>query len=158
MPEGRVRGALAQSEIAGRIAERSITLVRDTHALLPLRATNVATVIVNPHGDVLDDALRALPPSADIDTAAVLVLLLALRPKSGAGTIFVPDDIRRLAERHAHKTIAIAFGSPYVLRELGEVSTFVCAWGVQPLLQIAAMRAIRGELAMPGKLPVRIGS
>jgi beta-N-acetylhexosaminidase len=138
------------------IAERSITLVRDTHALLPLRAASIATVVVNPHGDSLDDALRELGANADIDTAEVLVLLLALRPKSGAGTIAVPDDIRALAQRHAHKTIAIAFGSPYVLRELGEISTFVCAWGVQPLLQVAAMRAIRGEIPMPGKLPVRI--
>jgi len=141
---------------AAHIAERSITLVRNTHALLPLRATSIATVVVNPHGDSLDEALRALGETTDIETAEVLLLLLAIRPKSGAGTIAVPEDIRQLARRHAHKTIAIAFGSPYVLRELGDVSTFVCAWGPQPLLQIAAVRAVRGEIGMPGRLPVRI--
>ncbi|MDP9195128.1 MAG: hypothetical protein M3P06_25810, partial [Acidobacteriota bacterium] len=143
--------------VAANIAERSITLVRDTHALLPLRTTNIATVIVSPHGDALDDAMHGLGASVEVDDADVLLLLLAIRPKSGAGTIGVPEDIRQLAQRHAHKTIAIAFGSPYVLRELGDVSTFVCAWGPQPLLQIAAMRALRGEIEMRGKLPVRIG-
>jgi hypothetical protein len=143
-------------QFAARAAERSITLVRDTHALLPLRATYIATVIVNPHGDSLDDALRGLGANTDVETAEVLLLLLAIRPKSGAGTIGVPEDIRELARRHAGKTIAIAFGSPYVLRELGDVSTFVCAWGPQPLLQIAAMRALRGEIEMRGRLPVRI--
>jgi beta-N-acetylhexosaminidase len=154
-----LRGAHESTAVpdgARQIAERSITLVRDAHALLSLRTTSIATVVVNPHGDPLDDALRELGANAAVDDAEVLVLLLALRPKSGAGMIVVPNDIRGLAQRYAHKTIAIAFGSPYVLRELGDVSTFVCAWGVQPVLQIAAMRAVRGEIPMPGKLPVRI--
>lgn len=140
------------SESASRVAERSITLVRDTNRLLPLRTSNVATVVVSPHGDPIELDL----PRHDVETAEVLVLLLALRAKSGAGAITVPDDIARLARRHAHKTIAIAFGSPYVLRELGEVSTFVCAWGVQPVLQDAALRAIRGEFVMTGVLPVTL--
>jgi beta-N-acetylhexosaminidase len=149
-------GSLSRGMAAARVAERSITLVRDTHALLPLRATSTAAVVVNPHGDSLDDALRELGETTDVETAEVLLLLLAIRPKSGAGTIAVPEEIRQLARRHARKTIAIAFGSPYVLRELGDVSTFVCAWGVQPLLQVAAVHAVRGEIGMPGKLPVRI--
>jgi beta-N-acetylhexosaminidase len=135
------------------VAQRSITLVRDTHNLLPLRTSRITAVVVNPHGDPLDDALREL---GDIDGSDVLLLLLAIRPKSGAGTLSVPEQIQELARRHAHKTIAIAFGSPYILRELGDVSTFVCAWGPQPLLQVAAVRAVRGEIAMPGRLPVRI--
>jgi beta-N-acetylhexosaminidase len=144
-------------QFATEVAERSITLVRDTRSLLPLRpTTRIATVVVNPPGDSLDDALRALGATAGIEAAEVLLLLLAIRPKSGAGTIAVPEEIRELARRQARKTIAVAFGSPYVLRELGEVSTFVCAWGVQPLLQMAAVRALRGETGMPGRLPVRI--
>jgi beta-glucosidase-like glycosyl hydrolase len=143
---------------AQELAQRSITLVRDTHYLLPLRSTRIAAVAVSPHGDSLETALHALHPTATPDDADVLVLLLALRPKSGAGRIFVPDDIQRLAAQHAKKTIAIAFGSPYVLHELGDVSTFVCAWGVQPLLQAAAIRAIRGEFPMTGKLPVQLRS
>jgi hypothetical protein len=127
--------------------------VRDTHNLLPLRTSRITPVIVNPHGDSLDDALREL---GDVDGSDILLLLLAIRPKSGAGTISVPEDIQQLARANVHKTIAVAFGSPYILRELGDVSTFVCAWGPQPLLQIAAMRALRGEIPMPGKLPVRI--
>ena len=140
------------SESASRVAERSIALVRDTHDLLPLRTANIATVVVSPHGDPVELDL----PRHDVATADVLVLLLALRPKSGAGPIMVPDDVARLAKQYAHKTIAIAFGSPYVLRELGDVSTFVCAWGVQPVLQDAALRAIRGEFVMTGALPVTL--
>jgi hypothetical protein len=139
------RGEGARSADEGSssiIADRSIKIVRDTNALLPLRTRNLAAVLVNPHGDPLDIALRTLDAHATLEAADVLVLLLALRPKSGAGAIAVPEPIRELARRYAHKTLAISFGSPYVLAELGDVSTFVCAWGVQPVMQIAAMRAI----------------
>lgn len=130
-----------------------ITLVRDRNQLLPLRTRRVKPVVVNPHGDSLDIALREL---GDVDGDDVLLLLLAIRPRSGAGFIGVPEEIQALAKRHAQKTIAIAFGSPYLLRELGDISTFVCAWGPQPVMQHAAMRALRGEIAMTGTLPVRI--
>ena len=33
----------------------------------------------------------------------------------------------RIAREHPDRTIAIAFGSPYILHELAEVSTFICA-------------------------------
>ena len=144
-------GRRPSSDLAEDIARRSITLVRDTRGLLPLRARNVAV------RTFCDEPLLELPgDSGNPGTADILLLLLAARPKSGAGKIAVPEDARRLAEGHAEKTIAISFGSPYVLRELGEVSTFVCAWGIQPVLQRAAMRAVRGEADMPGKLPVTI--
>jgi beta-N-acetylhexosaminidase len=128
-----------QSVPQDRIADRAVKVVRDTNNLLPLRTNKLAVVIVNPHNDAIDLGLHA---NVDPEDAEVIVLALVIRPKSGAGTISVPGDIQHLAQRHAQKTIAISFGSPYVLRELGDVSTFVCAWGPQPVMQRAAMRAI----------------
>jgi hypothetical protein len=124
------------------IADRAVKIVRDTDHLLPLRAKKLAVAVVNPHNDAVH---LDLAPNAEPDDADVLVLALVIRPKSGAGTISVPEEIQRLAQRHARKTIAISFGSPYILRELGDVSTFVCAWGPQPVMQRAAMRAIRAK-------------
>jgi len=134
------------------VARRSITLVRDQRGLLPLTAASVAVRVFS---DVpLDHALGALRAGCAIGQADVILLLLALRPQSGAGRIVVPEEARRIAEQHPNKTIAISFGSPYVLHDLGDVSTFVCAWGVQPVLQIAAMEAIQGAFPMTGKMPV----
>ncbi len=141
----------ASGRRATDIAQRSITLVRDTRGLLPLRAKRIAveTFTDEPLEHVLVG--NATPESAD-----VLVLNLAMRPKSGAGRIAVPEEAKRLAERHAHKTIAVSFGSPYILRELAEVSTFVCAWGIQPVLQIAATNAVLGKAEFTGRLPVTL--
>jgi len=131
-----------QSVAQDRIADRAVKIVQDTNNLLPLQAKKVAVVVVNPHNDPMNLGLEA---NSAPDEADVVILALVIRPKSGAGTISVPEDIQLLAQRHAHKTIAISFGSPYVLRELGDVSTFICAWGPQPVMQRAAMRVLRGK-------------
>ena len=150
----------AAGAAAVQIALRAITLVRDDHGLLPAR--NFKTVVVtdlvegNPlaeFGDapVINSETRDFELNAD-----VLVLALALRAKSGLGRIHIPEAAKRLAEKHAKRTIAISFGSPYLLRELGDVSTYLCAYGIQPVMQRAALRAIRGEAPMTGRLPVTI--
>ncbi|HUP62981.1 MAG TPA: glycoside hydrolase family 3 N-terminal domain-containing protein [Thermoanaerobaculia bacterium] len=148
------------------IAQRAITLVRDASSLLPLRQTNFTTVVVSdfPEPNPVPDAVRMLggdalfldANSSEPQTNELVVMLLALRPKSGAGRIAVPAAARRLAERHARTTIAVSFGSPYVLREIQDVSTYICAYGIQPVMQIAAIRALRGEADMPGRLPVTL--
>ncbi len=132
------------------VAQRSITLVRDTSSLLPLRTSNYRVVVTS---DELADAARMIGEGSG---DGVLVVLLAARPISGAGRIAVPEEVRKLVHENAEQCIVVSFGSPYVLRELGDVSTFVCAWGIQPVLQRAAIRAIRGEAPMTGRLPVTI--
>jgi beta-N-acetylhexosaminidase len=133
------------------IAQRAITLVRDTRGLLPLTAKKLAVATFT------DEPLNhLLTGNATPETADVLLLHLAMRPKSGAGRIAVPEEARQLAEKHAHKTIAVSFGSPYILRELADVSTFVCAWGIQPVLQIAATKALLGKAEFTGRLPVTL--
>lgn len=136
-------------------ARRSISLVRDRAGLLPLRASKITVRAFA--DDPLDDALRALGGGCAIGEAEAIILLLGMRPRSGAGKIAVPEEARRIVREHGERTIAISFGSPYILGELADVSTFVCAWGVQPVQQRAAIEAIRsGEFH--GRLPVTLSS
>lgn len=151
---GRRTGSAAEAAPAPHLlAERAITLVRDTRGLLPLR-DNLSMRVFSE--DPLDVALKELAAACTLGDAGTIVLLLGLRPRSGAGRIAVPDEAKRIAREHPERTVAVSFGSPYVLRELGDVSTFVCAWGPQPVLQRAAVRALRGEIAMRGRLPVSL--
>jgi beta-N-acetylhexosaminidase len=155
-----------ESAGAEEIARRSIALVRDERGLLPLEGHDFTAVVVSdlPEENPLLDTLRMLAPARvvtidsttthDMSVDGDVVLLLALRPKSGAGRIVVPPAARRIAERNPARTIAISFGSPYVSRELPAAGTFLCAWGIQPVLQRAAVRALRGEVAMTGRVVV----
>ena len=155
-------------EKAEETARRAITLVRDERGLLPLRSRDLAAVVVSdvPEPNPVEEAVRELDASRVlfVDAASdeprlaggIIVLLLALRPQSGAGRIAVPPAARALAARHGRHCIAVSFGSPYVIRELPEVSTYICAYGIQPVMQRAAIRALRGEAEMTGRLPVTI--
>ena len=156
----RIVDAPEHRAVAEEIARRSITLVRDERGLLPLRTRDVTAVVVSdfPEPNPVPEAVRALGAErvvfVDSTTAArseseplpgdgLIVMLLALRPKSGAGRIAVPEEAKRIVSRHGARTVAISFGSPYVERDLSAASTFVCAWGIQPVLQQAALEAVR---------------
>jgi beta-N-acetylhexosaminidase len=173
-------------KVAMEIATRAITLVREEHGALPLAKD--ARVVVVAVSDVpetatplaeLDRELRrrlATPPrtfaldsrSTDADIAPILaaaknadviLLGLAIRARSGAGQIAVPDVAKRaIAALDAvpARKIGIAFGTPYLLREVPSLKTYICAYGPQPVLQIALVRAVFGESAISGKLPVTI--
>ena len=42
--------------------------------------------------------------------------------------------------------VAVSFGSPYLLRDVPELSTYLCGYGPQALVQAAAARALYGHL------------
>ena len=150
----------ARDDMAADVAQRAVTLVRDDDRLLPLRGDVTAVVVTDhPEPNPIEDAVRELGAqrlitidvnSEDVDIDGNIVLLLALRPISGAGRIALPKAAQKLA---AKRVIAVSFGSPYVLRPF---RTAVCAYGIQPVMQRAAIRAIRGKVPISGKLPITL--
>ncbi|MEA2569030.1 MAG: beta-N-acetylhexosaminidase [Acidobacteriota bacterium] len=162
---------------AAEIARRAITLVRSGNEALPLKPDERIGLLVvsefneqsNPLPDfarevrdrlthepafaVLDARSNQTPSFDDVD---VVVIALAIRARSGAGTIAIPEFARGVIANLTAKRIAISFGTPYLIRELPSVATYICAYGVQPVLQIAAARALFGEEPMTGKLPVTL--
>jgi beta-N-acetylhexosaminidase len=171
--------------IVGEIAKRAVTLVREQSGVLPLqRGSRVALITVtdlveanNPLG-TFEGAVRSrlgatttsaiLDPRSTIDEARpllenarnadVVILAFNVRARSGSGTIAVPTAARWLVEQlpPTTRTVGIAFGSPYILREVPTIATYLCTYGFQPVLQTAAARALFGEAAITGRLPVTI--
>jgi beta-N-acetylhexosaminidase len=172
--------------LAREIAERAVTLVREEPSLLPLHERQRVVEIVfgdfveavPPLLD-LDTALRArleMEParfvldrrSNDAEVAAivdaarladVVVLAFAIRARSGEGAIALPPVGRKVLDAVLAlpaKKVAISFGTPYILREMPAVETYIAAYGVQPVMQEAAVRALFGEVPFRGKLPVSI--
>ncbi|UCC40568.1 MAG: glycoside hydrolase family 3 C-terminal domain-containing protein [Candidatus Aminicenantes bacterium] len=52
--------------------------------------------------------------------------------------------------------IVISFGSPYFLKHFPEVDSYLCAYRWSPPAQIAAAKALFGEIGIKGKLPVSL--
>jgi beta-N-acetylhexosaminidase len=172
--------------VVEEIARRSVTLVRERAGVLPLdrRSRVYELVVADAERGVGMDLNRALKVRLDrpaeigvldsrsseaevattVEAAAradAVVIALFVRFQSGRGSIAAPPPAKNAIERLLARTpapriVAISFGSPYVLRELPALETFLCAWGAQPDMQVAVARAILGETPITGRLPITI--
>jgi beta-N-acetylhexosaminidase len=152
----RIVDAAPHREIAALVARRSLTLLRDG-GLLPLGRTPLRLITVIDL-DPLADFERELRARTEVrEDAELTIVAFAIRARSGAGTIALPAKAREIVESlDPSKTIGIAFGTPYLLREVPRLTTYLCAWGPQPVLQVAAAQALFGEAPITGTLPVTI--
>jgi beta-N-acetylhexosaminidase len=172
-------------ELAANIARRALTLLREGDGVLPLKRMAKVTIVqvseitevasplpdferevskhlaVRPKVLVIDG--RACPDDAGrvleaAKGAEVVVFALAVRTRSGSGQIAVPEVARKVIAGlpAGVQTVAISFGSPYLLREIPTVGTYFCAYGIQPVMQAAAAAALFHEIPLHGRLPVTI--
>jgi CubicO group peptidase (beta-lactamase class C family) len=88
----------------------------------------------------------------------VVVVSAFVPPRSGANTVAVAEPFARFVEESAARrpTIVVSLGNPYLLSAFPGVGTYVVAWGPREVSQRAAMRALVGENAITGTLPVSI--
>lgn len=93
------------------------------------------------------------------DSADVILVSSYVAHSSTVTSVDVPrafvDFIEELRKRQEHP-IVIAFGNPYFLQQIPDVSAYVVAWGGFPVSQGAAARALLGTTPMTGKLPITI--
>jgi beta-N-acetylhexosaminidase len=59
-------------------------------------------------------------------------------------------------QRRPTRAIIVAFGNPYLLREIPDVPTYMIAWSGFPVSQRAAARALLGTASISGRLPISI--
>jgi beta-glucosidase-like glycosyl hydrolase/CubicO group peptidase (beta-lactamase class C family) len=178
----RVIGAPGHREIARRAAERSITVVRDRQTLLPIPDRRVLAIVYRPQNDLfagraftaaLLDAIADLrtitiDPGAGeddlgrvralADDADIVLFAPFVRVGAWAGPISVaPDASAVIGEiARAKPVMIVAFGSPYVIAEFAEASTFVLAWGPTDVMEVAAAAALTGRTRIDGRLPAPI--
>lgn len=174
----------AHRDLADSVAARAITLLRDSaHAIPVAPATRVAVVQFAPEselkaGRAFARELGRLHPGtrfvgrvtpgmsgASLDSLAraangadIVVLALHVRRVEGEGRATIPPHIAAWADSLAasRPSIVIAFGNPYVIRQLPRVSAYVTTFGVSDVLEIAAARAITGAQAIRGRTPVSL--
>ena len=180
-----IPAALATPEhlaIADTAAERSITAVRNRDNLLPLTGGRVLSIVYADDVDpftgrafqaTLTSALSGLrtklidrtvtPAQLDtlftsIEPGTTVLFSPFIRVTASKGGIALPDHVAAFVRRTAgaYKLVLTTFGNPYVLTQVPEVGTYVIAWGQWDVLQRAAARALTGQVAITGRLPIAI--
>jgi beta-N-acetylhexosaminidase len=66
------------------------------------------------------------------------------------------DLLHRMLRQAANKTILIAMGTPYIAASFPEVQTYLCTFSNATVSEMAAVKALFGEIEIHGHLPVSI--
>ncbi len=86
----------------------------------------------------------------------------AVRKEGGTGvnSISMPEPTAALLQSilavKRSKTVVVSFGSPYVAADFPEIENYVCAYSNVITSEIAAAKALFGEIPFHGRLPVTI--
>jgi beta-N-acetylhexosaminidase len=178
-------GDSSNAQVARTIAERSITLVKDSLNQLPIaqRASKTLSITLARRADLsagnaFNAELRTSLPNlrtefvttedaslnfprllAAADSADITIISSYVGQSWDALTANAPQAFTSFMQtltQRGHKPILIAFGNPYLLQQLPWVGTYLVAWGGFPVSQTAAARALLGSTPISGHLPISI--
>jgi beta-N-acetylhexosaminidase len=170
---------------AQKIADRGVTLLRDSQHLIPLDATRPLRILLvslsadpdpypgmdfEPEIRWRVDSLKALradtqfasvatlklPPPESYDVA---VAALFVRVTDRKGNVGLPDDERALVNQllaAGKPTAVVAFGSPYLIERFPNAKTWLAEFSTNEVSQRAAARALFGQSAISGEIPVTV--
>lgn len=183
LPKLLARGEFSRA--ADEIANGGVTLLRETQRILPLDATRPQKLLlINIAGDPdahpgrffeneirwRVDSLETLrfdtrySPISNFDLSKVsacdaVILALFVRVADRKGSVDLPDEQASAVHRllALDKPVIVAcFGSPYVIKHFPEAKTWLGIFSNADVAQGAAARAIFGQSAISGRIPVSV--
>jgi beta-N-acetylhexosaminidase len=153
------------ADVARRIAEAAVTVVRNRAGVIPLRGGRLGVLPATPGsgGDApaaLVLALRRCHPAVvevgSRDAAADLDALIAVTCTRGSLSASEAALVRDLHRRYADRLIVVAAGDPYDLLQCPDVAAYVATYGPDPPSMDAAARVLTGLIPARGRLPVNL--
>src|SRR6202030_2231450 len=103
-----------------------------------------------------DEVLKA------VDEAKTVVAAVYVVPVAGkvGNTVAMADAtgtlLQQLLDRAAEKTAVVAMGNPYLAADFPKIQNYMCTFSNATVSEIAAIKALFGEIAIRGHLPVSI--
>jgi len=128
---------------------------RIVSAELPKRFPRAVTVQVDDQSTATElDLVRKLAQTGD---ALVVNGFIRVAAYKGSIDLTAPEValLKDLAAMNKPFVFTI-FGSPYVLAHIPELPSYIVTYDTSPLAELAAVRAITGEIPFRGKLPISL--
>ena len=169
--------------LAQDVAQRAVTLVRDSARAVPLRAGRVALVHYMPETELKAGrafaremarlrpgarlAARLSPATApstldsigaQLRAADAVVIATYVRRVEGEGRTTVPPHVARWIDSVATdpRVVVVGFGNPYVIRQFPRARAYLNTYGIGDALENAVARALTGNAPIGGKSPVSL--
>jgi beta-N-acetylhexosaminidase len=103
-----------------------------------------------------DEVLKA------VDEAKTVVVAVYVVPTAGkvGNTVAMADAtgalLQQLLDRAAGKTAVVAMGNPYLAADFPKIENYMCTFSNATVSELSAVKALFGEIAIRGHLPVSI--
>jgi len=183
-------GSRQNRDLAQKVADSAITLVRDEKNAVPLRLAPEQRLL---HINVLDsrigwregpvglsltaELLKRFPKTTTVqlddqsirneyemtrrmaEMVDAVVVAAFIRVAAYKGSIDLkPEQIRLLKDLSAMNKpfVFVLFGSPYLLHHVPELPSYMLTYDTHPGAELAAVKAIAGEIPIQGKLPISL--
>lgn len=172
------------NKAAQEISDRSITLVRNTASILPLTDTQSTTFFIltestrSKEGTAMAAEIKRRAPGARVEllnagmadgelTAAFeraqnarqFVVAAFTSVSAYRGNVALSGSYPQLVQNliaTRKPVVLVALGNPYLLRSFPDAAAYVATYSTVPPSEISAARALFGDIAVSGKLPVTI--
>jgi beta-N-acetylhexosaminidase len=167
------------------IADKGITLLRDSSRFLPLdstRPTRLLLVALSADPDSLPaetleeeirprvDSLTVLRADARFckietltlpapDSYDIAIAAIFVRVADRKGNVGFPEEQRAFVNRllaNGKPTAVVAFGSPYLIERFPTAKTWLGAFSTNEVTQRAVARGLFGQVSIAGKIPVTV--
>jgi beta-N-acetylhexosaminidase len=103
-----------------------------------------------------DDVLKAVDEAQAVVTA-VYVIPTAGKVGNSVAMADAPGTLlQQILDRAAAKTAVVAMGNPYLASDFPKVENYMCTFSNAPVSELGAIKALFGEIAIRGHLPVTI--
>jgi len=137
---------------AGRTLERQIRG----------RVPDADVIYVDPRvaTDETDDVLKAVDNARAVIAAVYEVPVAGKVMKGLINSVSLSDAsgglLQKVLDHAAEKTAVLAMGNPYLAEDFPAIQNYLCAFSNEAVSEISAVKALFGEIAIRGHLPVSI--
>ena len=98
---------------------------------------------------------------AAVDQAKTVIAAVFAAPDPGSttstyGMLSKDGLLQKVLDHAAQKTVVVAMGNPYIASDFTSIQTYLCTFSNTAVSELSAARALFGEIAIRGRLPVTI--
>ncbi|GBD96602.1 MAG TPA: hypothetical protein ENG83_11140 [Nitrospirae bacterium] len=153
--------------LSERISDKSVTLVKDSPGVLPIKNTQGLSLAFaadeNKHDlstlkNFISGHIR-IKDSEKESLRKTVVFALFTSIAAWGGSSGIRDDeiniIRKLI-KNSRNSIVISFGSPYVLGHFPKADLLIAAYDTSKQAQVSVIKCLKGERNFKGSLPVKL--
>jgi beta-N-acetylhexosaminidase len=171
-------------QMAQNVADRAFTLVKDDHRLFPATGGVGSCLIVMEEGEfslrgqTLAAELRRRVPelrtyttnpgmpdpvlaaiASDTSTCKQIYVAAFVTVAAYRGSVGLQGGLNSFMNKLVHSPVPVALislGNPYLLRDFPDVRSYAATFSTSTTSEMAAAKAILGEIPITGKMPVSI--